>query len=73
MWEAFLIQMNDFDRFLEFELRQMLDPVVASGTPRRRRRRGANGHPLLTVVKGPLDLAVVAVVEPVAIPVTVVP
>src|SRR6266566_1194673 len=28
--------MNDFDGFLEFELRQMLDPVVASGTPRRR-------------------------------------
>ena len=66
--------MNDFDRFLEFELRQMLDPVVASGTPpRRRRRKGANGHPLLTVVKGPLDLAVEAVVEPVAIPVAVVP
>jgi hypothetical protein len=71
LWEAFLIQMDDFDRFLEFELRQMLDPVVASGTPRRRRHKGANGHLLLTV--GPLDLAVEAVVEPVAIPVTVVP
>jgi hypothetical protein len=73
LWEAFLIQMNDFDRFLEFELRQMLDPVVASGPPRRRRREGTNGHPLLTVVKAPLDLAVEAVVEPVAIPVIVVP
>ena len=73
MWEAFLIQMNDFDRFLEFELRQMLDPVVTSGTPRRRRPRGANRQPLLTVVKSPLHLAVEAVVEPVAIPVTVLP
>ena len=65
--------MNDFDRFLEFELRQMLDPVVASGTPRRRRQKGTNGHPLLTVVKSPLGLAVEAAVEPVAIPVSVAP
>jgi hypothetical protein len=64
--------MNDFDRFLEFELRQMLDHVVASGPPRRRRRKN-DGHPLLMVVKAPLDLAVGAAVEPVAIPVTVVP
>jgi hypothetical protein len=64
--------MNDFDRFLEFELRQMLDPVVASGAPRRRRRTTTHGHPLLTVVKAPLDLAVEAVVEPVAVPVSVV-
>lgn len=62
--------MNDFDRFLEFELRQMLDPVVASGTPRWRSRRKTNGRPLLTVVKAPLDLAVV---EPVAIPVSLLP
>jgi hypothetical protein len=73
LWEAFLIQMNDFDRFLEFELRQMLDPVVTSGTPRRRSRRKANGHPLLTVVKAPLGLAVEAVVEPAVVPVSVVP
>ena len=65
--------MNDFDRFLEFELRQMLDPVVIAGTPRRRVQRKTNGHPLLTVVKAPLDLAVEAVVEPVAVPVTVAP
>jgi hypothetical protein len=71
LWEAFLVQMNDFDRFLEFELRQMLDPVVASGAPRRRPRR--KWRPLLTVVKAPLDLAVVAAVEPVAIPVSVLP
>ena len=65
--------MNDFDRFLEFELRQMLDPVVASGAPPRRRRRNGDGHLLLTVVKGPLDRAVEAAVEPMAIPVRVVP
>jgi hypothetical protein len=70
LWEAFLIQMNDFDRFLEFELRQMLDPVVTSGTPRRRSRRQPNGRPLLTVIKAPIDLAAEAVVEPVVIPVT---
>jgi hypothetical protein len=60
--------MNDFDRFLEFELRQMLDPVVFSGTPRRRTRKKANQRPLLAVVKAPLDLALVAAVEPVPIP-----
>jgi hypothetical protein len=62
--------MNDFDRFLEFELRQLLDPVATSETPRRRRRQGANGQ-LLTVVRAPFDLAAEAVVEPVAIPLTV--
>jgi hypothetical protein len=34
--EAFLIQMNDFDRLVEFGLRQMLDPVVGSRVPPRR-------------------------------------
>ena len=70
MWEAFLIHMNDFDGFLEFELRQILDPVVASGTPRRRIRKKANRRPLLAVVKAPLDLAVEVAVEPVPIPVS---
>ena len=64
MWEAFLIQMNDFDQFLEFELRQMLDPVVIPRAPRRRRR--AEGPPLLTIVPPQVD-AVMAV-EPVAVP-----
>jgi hypothetical protein len=54
--------MNDFDRFLKFELRQMLDPVVSAGAPRRRRR--ANGSLLLTIV--PLDA--IAAVEPVVVP-----
>jgi len=40
LWEAFLLQMNDFDRYLEHELRQMLDPVVARRPPTRRGRLG---------------------------------
>jgi hypothetical protein len=35
LWEAFLLQMNDFDQFLEHGLRQMLDPVVGTQPPRR--------------------------------------
>jgi hypothetical protein len=61
--------MNDFDRFLEFELRQMLDPVVVFGPPRRRTRKKASDRPLLTVIKAPLDLALEVAVEPVPIPV----
>jgi hypothetical protein len=34
--EAFLLQMNDFERRLESELRRMLDPVVATRPPKRR-------------------------------------
>lgn len=49
MWEAFLIHMNDFDRFLESELRQMLDQVVATRAPRRG-RRNMRGRPLLAVL-----------------------
>ena len=56
MREAFLIQMNDFDRFLEFELRQMLDPVVSSGAPRRGKRR--KDTPTLVIVTTPKDPAV---------------
>ena len=66
MREAFLIQMNDFDRFLEFELRQMLDPVVTPPAPRRRRRK-SNRSPLLKVVSAPIELA--AAVEPVVVPI----
>jgi hypothetical protein len=49
LWEAFLLQMNDFDRFLEIELREMLDPVVATQPPRRGGRKNAS-RPVLTVV-----------------------
>ena len=41
MQEAFLLQMNYFDRYLETELRRMLDPVVATRPPARGRRRKA--------------------------------
>ena len=70
MWEAFLIQMNDFDRYLESGLRQMLDPVVTSGAPRHRRRTGS-GLPLLAVMKAPIELVAEALpaIEPVAVPV----
>lgn len=60
--------MNDFDRFLEFELRQMLDPVVISGAPRRR-RRNRTGSPLLAVISAPLEIA--ADVQPAVKPVAV--
>jgi hypothetical protein len=64
--EAFLIQMNDFDRYLEFELRQLLDPVVARKAPRRGRRKSA-GSPFLAVVSASIDVVVDAL--PVAVPV----
>lgn len=47
MREAFLIPMNDFDRLLEFELRRMLDPVVASRVPPRKGRSKGKGAPFL--------------------------
>jgi hypothetical protein len=70
LWEAFLIQMNDFDRYLEVELRRMLDPGVALGAPRRKLRKGF-GSPLLAVVSVPIDLVaeVLPLVDPVAVPV----
>jgi hypothetical protein len=62
--------MNDFDRFLEFELRQMLDPVVTAGAPRRRRRTKSRS-PLLKVVSARIELAaeVLPVSEPVVVPI----
>jgi hypothetical protein len=64
--EAFLVQMNYFDRFLELELREMLDPVVNPGAPRRRRRKSTRS-PLLKVVSAPIELA--AEVLPAVVPV----
>jgi hypothetical protein len=63
--------MNDFDRFLEIELRRMLDPVAVKSPPPRRKRRG---RPLLTLVTAPFELTAVAIaaVEPVAVAVPVV-
>ena len=38
LWEAFLLQMDEFDRLLEFQLRRKLDPLVATPAPARRDR-----------------------------------
>jgi hypothetical protein len=63
LWEAFLLQMNDFDRFLERGLRNMLDPVVAVQPPPRKRR--AERQPVLAIVppaaEPPVEPAVVTV------------
>jgi hypothetical protein len=60
--------MNDFDRYLEFELRQMLDPVVSPNAPRRRRPKRTES-PFLAVISAPLEMAaeVLPAVEPVAV------
>jgi hypothetical protein len=39
--EAFLRQVDDFDRLLEFQLRRKLDAVVAAPVPVRRGRAGS--------------------------------
>ena len=65
MWEAFLLQMNDFDRFLELRLRQMLDPVVESQPPARKRRVGRPQTPILAVETAAVEPVVVTV--PVAV------
>jgi hypothetical protein len=41
LWEAFLIQMDDFERLLELQLRRKLDPLVAAPVPVRRGRAGS--------------------------------
>jgi hypothetical protein len=62
--------MNDFDQFLEIELRHILDPVVATSAPTRRSRRTKARMPILAV-EASIDLTADATpaVEPV--PVTV--
>jgi hypothetical protein len=73
LWEAFLLQMNDFDRFLESELRLMLDPVVETPAPPLKGRRKTR-TPLLVVVTAPIELAAEAVTgEPAVVPVPVEP
>ena len=64
MWEAFLLQMNDFDQILELKLRQMLDPVVASPPPARGRRDKRLRRPILAVE--PVSLEAVPIAVPVA-------
>ena len=69
MREAFLIQMNDFDRLVEIELRRMLDPVVAARVPPRRIDVVRNRAPFRLEALASLELAPepipVAVVEPI--------
>lgn len=61
LWEAFLLQMNDFDTLLEHKLRRMLDPVVARRPPVRKGRRPLRiERPVLTIVP-PSELAVEAI------------
>ena len=67
MEEAFLVQMNDFDGFLETQLRRMLDPVIDSRPPVRGRRQKAR-KPFLAVV--PPELVTVRI-EPVPVTVAV--
>jgi hypothetical protein len=58
--------MNDFDRFLELNLRRMLDPVVEAPPPGRRRRVGRK--PVLAVMP-----AIEPAAEPVPVTVSVTP
>ena len=60
MWEAFLLQMNDFDSLLELQLRHMLDPVVAQRPPARRGHR-LTVQPVVTIPPPTADLVVEAV------------
>lgn len=79
MWEAFLLQMNDFDRFLEVQLRQMLDPVAMSRPPARRGRLEGPHMPIVAIVPSVapavVELAAEAfpVVEPAVVTVQVAP
>ena len=69
MWEAFLLQMNEFDQFLELKLRQMLDPVVATRPPPRRGLLNRSQKPILAVLPATIELAAEAIpgVEPVVV------
>ena len=66
MWEAFLLQMNDFDRYLDSALKHMLDFVVASPPPLRRGRiKGTDAAVVLPLRVDMMAAEAVAVVEPV--------
>ena len=69
MWEAFLLQMNDFDRYLEFQLRRMLDPVVVTRPPRR---KGLKESPQLVLAVDLARVELVAEAVPVVEPVVAV-
>jgi hypothetical protein len=71
LWEAFLLQMNDFDKFLELELRHMLDLVVATTAPARGSHRRRARRPILRVEVAVAELAEVIPVEPAVVPIPV--
>ena len=66
MREAFLLQMNYFDRFLEASLTDMLDPVTAVRPPARRGRKGRR-QAVVELLPAPETPAV----EPVAVTIPV--
>ena len=70
MWEAFLLQMNDFERYLETELRVMLDPVVARRPPPRRGQLEEAEQPVVPSlpVGGPAVDAIPVVAPVVTVP-----
>ena len=72
MREAFLLQMHDFDKFLELELRRMLDRVVGTRAPARGKDRQRARRPILTVEVPVVEFAEVIPVEPAVVPFTVV-
>jgi hypothetical protein len=63
LWEAFLLQMNDFDRYLEIELKLMLDPVVVRRPPTRKGRKEAPALLVLPVAEA-LAVEPIPVAEP---------
>ncbi len=67
--EAFLIQMDDFDRLVAFGLRRMLDPVVASRVPPRRGGKRQSAAPFLVVATAPLEAAAdsIVIVDPIVV------
>jgi hypothetical protein len=70
LWEAFLLQMNDFDRYLELQLRRMLDPVVVTRPPRR---KGLKESPRLLLAVDVARVELVAEAVPVVEPVVALP
>ncbi|HET9780366.1 MAG TPA: hypothetical protein VFR33_01190 [Candidatus Dormibacteraeota bacterium] len=63
--------MNDFDKFLELKLRQMLDPVVATDAPMRGSRRRRARRPVLTVEVPTVEFGEMTSGETVVVPIPV--
>jgi hypothetical protein len=67
LWEAFLLQMDDFDRLLEIQLKLLLDPVVARRPPARKGLPEDTTRPApLTLTVDALAVEAIPVVGPVA-------